>query len=203
MSKTINAVAVAGAMLAVAAGGYAYFNPAFAASCKSQFQTGLSWAQRQAEAAQARFEGSSFYATYQKAKREHVKRAEQRKKKSAQAPQAARVEKPLDLSPAAVRERERATWSPGQKIAYDPSNARACKQLGFLDTDQMASHIDRVIGYASPSATKPLSGGRTAYWDERTRCVIIVDPKSGSGGSMFKPVEGYPYFKDLKAEPQP
>lgn len=199
MSSPKKAVGAVLAVLVLSAAGYAYLNPAFAATCKNTCATSFSWVKKQAGTAQAAFKQSSFYATYLKAVRQHEARAQQRKK-TASAPKIAQkpAQKPLDMSPAAVRKREQANWSAGQKIAHNPANAGALKELGFKTEEQMASHIDRVIGYASPSNTKQISRDRTAYWDERTWSIIIVETRSAGGGSMFKPKQGYPYFKDLK-----
>ena len=186
-------------LLALGAAGYAYLNPAFAATCKTSCGKSISWVSQQAASAQTAFEKTTLYASFKKALQKHDTRALNKQRVKAKAAEQATREKapPLDMTPAAVLQRERVNWSVGQKIANDPANAKNMKALGFSTPDQMASHIDRVIGYASPSTTKTLSGGRTVYWDERTRCVVVVNANTG-GGTMFKPQQGYPYFKDLK-----
>lgn len=179
--------------------GYAYLNPSFITTCKTSCGKSLSWVQQQTGAAQTAFKKSSYYASFSKALNLREKRAQERKKAAIQPKIAPAPAQPaLDMSPAAVRMREQANWSVGQKIAYGPTYAAHHKEFDFSSPDQMASHIDRVIGYASTSHTKQLSGGRIAYWDDRTHALILVEPNSAAGGTFFKPVQGYPYFKDLK-----
>lgn len=197
MSRNLKPLGVAVCLLALGAAGYAYLNPAFASACKNLCGTGVTWVGRQTESARASFKQSKFYASYLRALDDHQALALQRKKKAEAPKTTVRKDPPLDMSPEAVLRRERANWSVGQKIANGSAFSQYGKQLGFKTADQMASHIDSVVGLASPSATKAISGGRTAYWDERTRAVIIVNANA-SGGTMFKPQDGYPYFKYLK-----
>lgn len=202
MPNTAGKIGLAVALLILGAAGYAYKNPAFASACKASGTTCATWALRQAGAAQAAFERSAFYASYVRALGDHKLRASSRKekgKKEASAA-AARQAPPLDMSPEAVRKREQANWSIGQKIAYGPAFAQHGKEFGFKTEDQMAFHIDRVVGYAGPSTTKVIAGGRTVYWDDRTHSVVIVEANQ-SGGTMYRPNEGYPFFKDLKPVP--
>jgi hypothetical protein len=42
---------------------------------------------------------------------------------------------------------------------------------------------------------RPLSGGRTAYWNDGT--VVIRDPSTADGGSTYRPTKGYDYFMGL------
>ena len=60
----------------------------------------------------------------------------------------------------------------------------------------LAKHIDNIIN--NPSETKSLSNGRTAYWDNNTKTVVIHDPKSKDGGTAFIPTNGKKYFDGLK-----
>jgi filamentous hemagglutinin len=43
-----------------------------------------------------------------------------------------------------------------------------------------------------------LSGGRTAYYDESTNTVIIVNPKAIDDGAAFRLVNGRAYFDNLR-----
>lgn len=199
MSDISRKMGMAVGLLILGAAGYAYFNPAFAATCKATCSKSTAWVCQHASAAQASFKNSRFYASYLRALGDHNLRASARKEKAKNeaAQAAAKQAPPLDMSPEAVRKREQANWSIGQKIAYGPAFAQHAKEFGFRTEDQMASHIDRVIGYAGPSTTKVIAGGRTVYWDDRTHSVVIVEANE-SGGTMYRPNEGYPFFKDLK-----
>ena len=84
----------------------------------------------------------------------------------------------------------------GSRIAAGHAFAKHGAEFGFSSPDQMAAHIDRVI--ASPSASRQLSRGREAYWDDATGSVVIVDPNSHDGGTAFKPDSGRRYFERLR-----
>ena len=197
MSGKLKPAAIIVALLALGVAGYAALNPAFAASCKSTWTRCADWTTRYAESAQASFKQSRFYASFQQALRHHGSLRQEREQAKAAAKAPPRKAPAPDLSPAAVRRRELASKTKGQLIAHS-AFAQSGKSLGFSTEEQMAAHIDRVIDYAGPRDTKEISRSRIAYWDERTRSVVIVDPKNPSGGLMLKPNNGHNYFKDLK-----
>jgi filamentous hemagglutinin len=60
--------------------------------------------------------------------------------------------------------------------------------------------FEQSIKGALENATKAreLSNGRTAYYDEETNTVVIVDPSSPDGGTIFKPSGGEEYFNGLQ-----
>jgi filamentous hemagglutinin len=66
----------------------------------------------------------------------------------------------------------------------------------FANTTQFADHIDKVM--ASPSASKNLAKGRTAFWDDTSRTIVIKDPNSPDLGTAFRPLGGRAYFDNLK-----
>jgi hypothetical protein len=70
------------------------------------------------------------------------------------------------------------------------------KDLGISTRKQFASHIKNIIN--KPTSVRHLSGGRTAYYDESTNTVIIVNPKAIDGGTAFRPVNGRVYFDNLR-----
>lgn len=51
--------------------------------------------------------------------------------------------------------------------------------------EQFAALIADVI--ANPDARRSLPGGRDAYWQERTRTVVVVNPNDPDGGIAFRP----------------
>lgn len=87
-----------------------------------------------------------------------------------------------------------ASW--GSRIAAGHAFAKHGHEFGFHLPAEMAAHIDRVI--ASPSATRHLSRGREAYWDDGTGSVVICDPGSADGGTTFKPDRGRAYYEGLR-----
>lgn len=67
---------------------------------------------------------------------------------------------------------------------------------GYIRTrKQLASHVATVV--SNPSDFKRLSDGRTAYWHNESRTVVILDPKRRDGGTVFQPREGKTYFETL------
>jgi filamentous hemagglutinin len=61
---------------------------------------------------------------------------------------------------------------------------------------ECAAEIDRVM--TNPTHTRQLSGGRTAYRDDKTGTVVIHNPKAADQGTCFKPTDGKSYFDNLK-----
>jgi len=66
----------------------------------------------------------------------------------------------------------------------------------FLNDAEFAQHIDQIM--AKPSASKNLAKGRTAFWDDKTKTIVIRDPSSPDLGTAFKPRDGQAYFDNLK-----
>jgi RHS repeat-associated protein len=69
------------------------------------------------------------------------------------------------------------------------------KNLGIRTREQFANHIENVIN--NPTATRQLSGGRTAYWDDATGTVVIRNPRATDGGTAFRPTLGRKYFDEI------
>ncbi len=70
------------------------------------------------------------------------------------------------------------------------------KGLGIRTREQFASHIENVIN--NPTASRQLSGGRSAYWQESTGTVVIRNPRAADGGTAFQPANGRTYFDGLR-----
>ncbi|MBP3195080.1 MAG: hypothetical protein J6M05_05385 [Cardiobacteriaceae bacterium] len=64
--------------------------------------------------------------------------------------------------------------------------------LGIKTRAQFAEHIERIIN--NPSDVKKLENGRTAYWDDKTGTIVIVNPKAKDSGSAYRPTDGKDYF---------
>jgi filamentous hemagglutinin len=83
-----------------------------------------------------------------------------------------------------------------QEIAGGHAFAAHAAEFGFRTRAQMAAHIEKVM--ANPTATRSLSGGRTAFWDKATQSVVIRNPSAADGGTAFIPKEGEKYFRNLR-----
>jgi RHS repeat-associated protein len=68
--------------------------------------------------------------------------------------------------------------------------------LDIRTREQFARHIESVIN--NPTASRELSGGRTAYWQESTSTVVIRNPRAADGGTAFQPKDGREYFESLR-----
>lgn len=66
---------------------------------------------------------------------------------------------------------------------------------GISTQEEFAGHIEAVMN--NPSASRNLSNGRSAYWDDASGTVVIRDPRSPDGGTAFKPTRGRAFFEDL------
>ena len=88
-----------------------------------------------------------------------------------------------------------------RKSAYNIANGHAFEKHvvnkgefnAFVKTRRdFMNHIDRII--SNPSATRQLSRGRTAYWDNSSNTVVIRNPNSRDGGTAFQPPNGKGIF---------
>lgn len=61
--------------------------------------------------------------------------------------------------------------------------------LGITSARQLGSFADDVMARASGADVRALARGRTAYWDRNTGTVVIRDPRSVDGGTVFRPEE--------------
>ena len=68
--------------------------------------------------------------------------------------------------------------------------------LDIRTRNQFASHIDNII--SSPTSSRELNRGRSAYWDQASGTVVITNPRAADGGTAVRPVNGREYFDRLK-----
>lgn len=167
--------------------GYAYLSPPFAADCKAFVHTTAARAGRLVNDATASLKKSKICATDSEALHEYD--AQQKAPPEPVRAVRASVETP---SPDPSHKQP---LSAGQRIANGHAFAKHHSEFGFRTKAEMASHIDRVI--ANPSYVRKLIRGRTAYWDDATRSVVITDPGSADFGTSFKPDRGRTYFNNL------
>jgi len=179
--------------------GYAYRNPAFAATCEAACVKGSAWVQQHAATAGSAFQKSKAYASCKDGLSESASWRQSLSQKLA-AP-LARTKQMLSSASAPTDAQHRPQTSAltaGQRIANGHAFAKHGHASGFATQAQMADQIDHIIHSASPSNVKHLLRGRTAYWDERTGMVVIVDPNAVDGGTSFKPDRGRRYFEALR-----
>ncbi|MCB9059991.1 MAG: hypothetical protein H6622_00545 [Halobacteriovoraceae bacterium] len=50
----------------------------------------------------------------------------------------------------------------------------------------------------NPSEAKELREGRKAYWDEKSKTVVIENSRNPDGGTVFRPEDGKKYFEGLE-----
>ena len=62
--------------------------------------------------------------------------------------------------------------------------------LGIRTTKQFRASIDNIVNSASGADVRRLSKGRTAYWDNSTGTVVILDPRNADAGTAFRPKGG-------------
>jgi RHS repeat-associated protein len=70
------------------------------------------------------------------------------------------------------------------------------KGLGIRTRERFANHIENVVN--NPTASRQLSGGRSAYWQDSTGTVVIRNPRAADGGTAFQPTNGRAYFDGLR-----
>ncbi|MDT4929357.1 MAG: hypothetical protein QOF92_2224 [Pseudonocardiales bacterium] len=57
--------------------------------------------------------------------------------------------------------------------------------------DEFETHISSVI---SSTTSKDLGGGRSAYWDDASGTIVIVNPGAADMGTCFRPTAGKSYY---------
>jgi RHS repeat-associated protein len=107
-------------------------------------------------------------------------------------------EGPNDEGEAALKEREQEnTDCTANHIANGHAFEKHAGEFGAETPEELERTIEDVLENATKS--RELSNGRTGYYDEDTNTVVIVDPASPDGGTVFKPEAGEIYFeKTLK-----
>jgi RHS repeat-associated protein len=69
---------------------------------------------------------------------------------------------------------------------------------GISSADELAQYADDIVANTPDELVRQLQQGRTAYWDSSRNVVLIRDPASPHGGTIFSPSRGYDYFLDLR-----
>ncbi len=176
--------------LAVAGGAYyAHVDPTFVPACRALTAKAGAAIRRLAADSETSLKQTHLYTSVTKELRERaIRETSQAGAKTAPAaPQAA---------PPASKAQRQSLLTVGEQIASGHAFAQHGFEFGFNTEAQMAAHIDRVI--AHPFSVKRLIRGRTAYWDDDTHSVVILDPNARDGGTAFKPERGRFYFDSLR-----
>lgn len=79
--------------------------------------------------------------------------------------------------------------------AYDKHVEKKGEFPDIKTREDLKKHIEDVIN--NPNKTKGLDKGRTGYWDKETGSVVIQDPKSPDGGTIFRPSDSENYFDNI------
>ncbi len=79
--------------------------------------------------------------------------------------------------------------------AYDKHVEKKGEFPDIKTREELKKHIEDVIN--NPNKTKELYKGRTGYWDKETGSVVIQDPKSPDGGTIFRPSDSENYFDNI------
>jgi hypothetical protein len=76
--------------------------------------------------------------------------------------------------------------------------AGTISNTGTVNTENRKNCRPDPIGFpikeAKGSNVKKLSDGRTAYWNDKEKMVVIRDPRGADGGTAFRPRDGKVYF---------
>jgi RHS repeat-associated protein len=105
-------------------------------------------------------------------------------------------EEPGDEGAEAVKENEaeETECDAAGRIAGGHAFEKHAGELGLETREGFEQEIKDVIERATRE--KRLSNGRTAYYDPESNTLVIVDPASPDGGTVFKPSGGEGYFND-------
>ena len=80
-----------------------------------------------------------------------------------------------------------------ESIANGHAWVRHKKQFPeFSNSKELQQHVAKII--KKPSDFKTLQNGRKAYWDDKSKTMVITNPKDLDGGTIFKPSSGKKYF---------
>jgi filamentous hemagglutinin len=82
------------------------------------------------------------------------------------------------------------------QIANGHAFEKHASEFGADTPEELEQAVKDALENATES--RELSNGRTAYYDEETNTLVITDPSSPDGGTVFKPETGEPYFEKLE-----
>jgi filamentous hemagglutinin len=85
-----------------------------------------------------------------------------------------------------------------QQIADGHAWGRHKKEFPGWDKQTFTEKDDETIKNATGGDLKQLSGGRSAYWNDKERMVVIRNPRSPDGGAAFRPKNDKTYFNNPK-----
>lgn len=84
-----------------------------------------------------------------------------------------------------------------QKIGKGHAWEEHKDQFPDIETpEELGELAEDIMEY--PDDVKELENGRTGFWDEKTKSLVIHDPNHDDEGTIFKPDDGKKYFDNLK-----
>jgi RHS repeat-associated protein len=97
---------------------------------------------------------------------------------------------------ALARDDERHFSEEACRIANGHAFGKHGEEFGAETPDELAEIIDDTI--ENPTHSAELEEDRSAYYDEKSNTLVIVDPNSPDGGTVYKPYDGIKGFDKLK-----
>jgi pyocin large subunit-like protein len=82
-----------------------------------------------------------------------------------------------------------------ERIAKGHSYTKHGHEFGISTSEELQKIVASII--KNPTEKKNLSCDRKAYWDSSNGAIVILNPKSSDGGTIFKPSRGKLYFDNL------
>jgi len=83
-----------------------------------------------------------------------------------------------------------------KNIANGHAYEKHKNEFGVETQTDFAKKVKNVLD--NPTEVKNLEKGRVAYWDDKTKSVVIYDPSSTDQGTALVPTDGRDYFNNLK-----
>ncbi len=85
----------------------------------------------------------------------------------------------------------------GSGHAFQKHVMREKEFFNLENEEKFIQHIEKIL--RKPDEVKQLLRERTAYWDNKTKTIVIVDPHHVDKGTAFIPETGKKYFDSLKS----
>jgi hypothetical protein len=81
------------------------------------------------------------------------------------------------------------------KIAKGHAFEKHAKELGISTPEELAKHAKNLI--QDSNGFRELERGRRAWWHEKTKTIVVHDPNTIDGGSVFRS-RNKDYFNDME-----
>jgi RHS repeat-associated protein len=97
---------------------------------------------------------------------------------------------------AAKRAAQQAAEADANRIANGHAWTKHASEYPGMTKQGFQDMIKETIEH--PTEVRQLSNGRTAYWNEAEKTVVIKNPNAADSGTAFRPTAGKSYFDNLK-----